>query len=113
GALLGEDKAALPDAGETWTDLALADVFALPEEQQMAWKRLFAHAQDSDSAKPTSAWRKECKACVAAVGEEAFREQIARWFGVVTAPPMKTLQHEYRGRVYETRQSAGSDRNIS
>ncbi|HLK58812.1 MAG TPA: hypothetical protein VKU00_19725, partial [Chthonomonadaceae bacterium] len=39
--LLGEDRAALPDAGEAWAELARADVAALPEEKQAAWKRLF------------------------------------------------------------------------
>jgi hypothetical protein len=111
--LLGETKSALPDAGETWADAALADVGALPQETQAAWKRLFAQAQDSENARPTSAWRKESKACIAAVGEEPFREHVVRWFTAVTAPPMQTLRHEYNGRVYETHQSGGSDRNIS
>ncbi|HZO89626.1 MAG TPA: hypothetical protein VFB38_14960 [Chthonomonadaceae bacterium] len=112
-ALLGEEKAALPDAGETWADAALADIAALPQEKQTAWKRLLAHAQDSEGAKPTAAWRKEAKACVTGVGEGAFREHVARWFAAVTAPPMQTLRHEYNGRVYETHQSGASDRNIS
>lgn len=112
-ALLGEEQSVLPDAGETWADLARADVAALPEAQQTAWKRLFAHAQIAEGAKPTASWRKEGNACVAAVGEEAFCEQIGRWFAAVTTPPIQTNRHEYRGQVYESHQSLGSDRNIS
>src|SRR5579871_3907343 len=72
--LLGEDTLTLPDPGETWSDAALADIASLPEETQNAWKRLFAQAQSSDSAKPTGPWRKEAQVCVAAVGAESFRQ---------------------------------------
>src|SRR5262249_35516896 len=111
--LLGESVATLPDPGEAWADAVLADVAALPEESQSAWKRLFAHAQNSESAKPTSAWRKEAQTCVAAIGDEPFRQCIARWFGIVTVPPMRTVQHTYAGRTWENQQTSGSDRNIS
>jgi hypothetical protein len=111
--LLGEGKSALPNAGEAWSDAALADVAALPQEQQTAWKRLFAHAQIPEAAKPTAAWRKKAKACVAAVGEEAFWEHVARWFAAVNAPSVEATRHTYSGYTYAKRQIQGSDWNIS
>lgn len=111
--LLGEDQEVLPDAGEAWADLALADVEALPEERQTAWKRLFAQMQTADGAKPTAAWRKESKARLEAVGEGEFRHSVARWFAVVTAPPMHAVQYEDRGRTWEVQQSVGTERNTS
>ncbi len=113
GALLGEDEAVLPDPGETWSDAAIADLTRMPEETQRAWKRLFAQAQKSDSAKPTPAWRKEAQSRVAAIGDDTFRASIARWFGAVNVPRMETVQHEHEGRTWENQQSTGSDRNIS
>src|SRR5262249_43657243 len=111
--LLGEEKSALPDAGETWADAALADIAALPQEKQAAWKRLLAQALDSEASKPTPSWRKEAKACIASVGGEDFREHIVRWFGLVTSPPMKTARYQYGEQVYERQEPGGSDRNIS
>lgn len=39
--LLGESNTALPTAGETWADRAIADIAVLPESEQNAWKTLF------------------------------------------------------------------------
>ena len=112
--LLGEEKSALPEAGETWADAALADIAKLPEAEQTAWKKLFAQAQDSETAKPSAAWSKAAKECIAEAGAENFRKSVARWFGLVTVPAMKTLRHEYEnGRVYEHQISSGSDRNVN
>ncbi len=113
-ALLGEEKSVLPEAGEAWADAALADNEKLLGAEQTAWKKLFAQAQDSEAGKPSAAWSKEARTCIAGVGEEAFRQSVVRWFGLVTMPAMKTLRHEYEGgRVYEHQVSSGSDRNIN
>jgi hypothetical protein len=111
--LVGEPISVQPDAGESWADAALADLATFSSEAQGAWKRVFAHAQTAESAKPNAAWRKEANACVTAVGETAFREAICRWFQAVTLPPIKTNRSEYGGEVYESHASGGSDRNIS
>jgi hypothetical protein len=113
GDLLGEDKATQPDSGETWADLALSDLAAMPTEQQNAWRRLLAQAQASDGAKPSTAWRREAKTRVEAVGEASFRKCITRWFAEVAPPPIRTHRHEYPGGTYESHASEGSDRNIS
>jgi hypothetical protein len=112
-ALLGEENSVLPDRGDGWAEAALADIALLPNAQQAAWKRLFAHAQNSESSKPTKPWRKAAASLVEAVGEDEFRLSIERWFALVTVPPMRAVQHEYAGRTWENQQSAGSDRNIS
>ena len=113
-ALFGEEKAALPEAGETWADAALADIAKLPEVEQTAWKKLFTQAQDAETVKPSLAWSKAAKVCAAEVGAESFRRCVARWFGLVTVPAMKTLRHEYpNGGAYETHVSSGSDRNVN
>ena len=111
-ALLGEEKSVLPEAKETWADAALADVAKLPEAEQTAWKKLFAQAQSADGAKPTAAWSREAKAAIAAVGDEAFRNSVVRWFGLVTMPAMITTHTVYNGRTYDQQHSSGSDRNI-
>lgn len=113
GGLLGEDKELLPDAVEPWAETAVADLAQMPSETQSAWKRLLAHVVNSDSSKPTTAWRKAGRECVAAVGEEAFRTGIVRWFGAVTVPPMGTMHYQDGGRNWDIQQSTGSDRNIS
>jgi len=111
--LLGEDLEILPDAGEAWADLARADIAALPPEQQSAWKRLFAQMQIVDGSKPPTAWRKQAKAHLTAVGEDSFRQRTARWFASVTVPVMRNVQYEDRGRIWEHPLSHGTERNIN
>ncbi len=104
----------MPTEGETWADAALSDVSSLSEGEQIAWKRLFAQAQASETGKPSAQWRKEAKARIAEVGEEKFRASVVGWFASVTAPPVKTHRHTYSdGTFYETPLSGGSDLNIS
>ena len=114
GVLLGEEKSVLPEAGETWADAALADIAKLPEAEQTAWKKLFAQAQDCETAKPSPAWSKAARERLAEVGAESFRQFIAKWFGLVAVPAMRTNRQEFEGgRIYEHQVSSGSDRNIS
>jgi hypothetical protein len=111
--LLGENRVALPDPWETWTDVALVNISKLPTAVQEAWMRLFALAQVADGPRPKPAWSKEARLCIAAVGDEAFREHVVRWFAAVTMPAMHTVQEEYNGREIEYQESCGTDRNIS
>ena len=109
---LGEDNAVMPDLGEAWSGAALADIGRLPLEEQMAWKRLFAHAQTSEKAKCAPAWRKAARVCIDTVGIDRFRAAITHWFPLVTVPSMKTVEQEDHGRIWTFQQSSGSDRNV-
>jgi len=111
--LLGEGEEVLPDAGETWADLARADIANLPQDRQGNWRRLFAHLQIVDGSKPGAAWRKVAKERLSAIGEADFRQSVARWFESVTAPPMRTVEYESGGRTWEHQQSRGTERNIN
>lgn len=85
--LLGEERLFLPNSGSVWGAMAITDMALLSPEEQTHWKRLFAHAEDCDTARPTSLWRQEGKALVAKVGAEAFLTHVLRWFSAVAPPP--------------------------
>lgn len=103
---------ARPDAGETWSDLALADLAAMENDRSLAWGRLFQHAQTADGSKPSKVWGQAAKPLVEAIGD-SFMPALERWFGAVTSPRIVVRQHTYSGRTYDIPEAQVSDRNIS
>ncbi|MDA0563605.1 DUF4132 domain-containing protein [Streptomonospora sp. S1-112] len=67
------------NAGEPWTDLALAELADLPS----AWTGLVRHAATAVKAKPDAAWRKKAGPLLAGVDESEFRERVLGWLALV------------------------------
>ncbi len=112
-AMLDETSEAKPDPGETWADKALADLALMTSEQQKAWSALFAHALQSDKAKPSAQWRSDGKALVEAVGVDSFDSHVSRWFSAVTSPSLIVTIHPQTGVAYESSRYRQSDANVS
>jgi plasmid stabilization system protein ParE len=101
-ALLGEGpKAVELRPGEAWADAVLASLAAMAEPERNAWRRLLAHAQSGDSAKPAQKWLKAAEPLVNAVGTERLRDQAVEWLERVTppkdaAPPPRSMEELVR-----------------
>lgn len=67
------------NAGEPWTDLAVADLAGLPP----AWTELVRHAATATKARPDRAWEKRARSLLAEVDEREFRERALAWLALV------------------------------
>ena len=96
-ALLGEEKKPHIHPGEAWSDAALADLDAMSESSRGTWRNLLMHAQSATTSKPSAKWLKEAKAKVEAVGFDAFKATLLRWFPLVDQPRTGPLAHRPYG----------------
>jgi hypothetical protein len=81
------------EPGEAWSDVALADLAAMPADDRRRWEELLAHAQATGGKnKVTARWLDVARKRVEAVGFPAFKAHILRWFPPVDRP--RTLPFE-------------------
>jgi len=85
-ALLGENCSLNLQAGEAWSDAAIADINALDNETRHAWVDLLVFCQSATSSKPTAKWKKEGKPLLQAIDMGLFKEFIPRWFALTDKP---------------------------
>jgi hypothetical protein len=74
------------EPGEAWSDAALADLKKLKAGPAKAWNALLLHCQAGGGGKFTERWRKETEPLLDAVGFEALKEHVERWFPLVDRP---------------------------
>jgi len=86
--LLNETMNIFPRFRDHWGIVATTEIATLSLEKQDDWKRLFYYACNCHGAKPIPAWRQNGKPLVEAIGAEAFRSSVIRWFHVVAAPTL-------------------------
>jgi hypothetical protein len=111
--LLGNQrKGARPDAGETWSDLARADLDAMAPALQVAWECLFHLLQTAEGSKPTRQFEASVKPLVQVIGD-SFVPHVVKWFQAVSTPPLKTHRQTYGARTIEYVTPTFSDRNVS
>lgn len=79
------DDGLVPDAGDTWADLLLADLAKMDEATALNWRQLLAVAQTADGGKPKSEWQDSIAPPMQTLGEK-FAPAVARWFSAVSAP---------------------------
>ena len=85
------------EAGEAWSDAALADLARMKGKAQAAWNALLVHCQTGGKGKFTPHWQKEAAPLLKAVGFTAFKEHVLRWFPLVDKPRTQSRprRHEY------------------
>ena len=107
-ALLGAEQVTVLKSGEPWGNTVLADLAAMPPQEQVAWNGLFAHALGSEATRPSKRWLTVATPLVEAVGRESFRNQAADWFGLfVASAPTVTGQAQTYEQYEENRKAAG------
>src|SRR5262249_16133831 len=74
------------EAGEAWSDVALADLRKMKAATSKSWNRLVIHCQTGGRGKFTERWGKESRPLVDAVGFDSFKEHVLRWFPLVDKP---------------------------
>ena len=85
--LLGEMEASPLEAGEAWSDAALASMNGRESERRSGWFELFAHCSTATSANPSGKWSKAARKLLEKkVTREDFREQMLAWFPRVNEP---------------------------
>jgi hypothetical protein len=89
--LLPGEAPAVLQAGEAWSDVALADLKNMKGAAEKSWNALLAHCQRGGKDKFTESWLKEARRLVDAVGFDTFKEHILRWFPLVDKPRTDSL----------------------
>lgn len=84
--ILGTSPEIPLEAGEAWSDAALADLAALTDSKATAWVELLKHCQSASQGKPSKKWLKAAESLMETVGRAPFCERILHWFPVVDKP---------------------------
>jgi hypothetical protein len=79
--------ASLPiQAGEAWSDKALADLGAMSAKKRAAWTALLAHCLAATGGQPSKSWLHEAEKGIDALGYPEFRQRLLSWFPLVDKP---------------------------
>ncbi|MEL6428421.1 MAG: DUF4132 domain-containing protein [Planctomycetota bacterium] len=82
-SLLDGEATYVLQPGERWTDQLHADLARMDGSERETWLELLPLAFQANAARPTAKFRKSARPLIEAVGEERFRERVARWLGAV------------------------------
>lgn len=74
------------DAGEAWSDAALADLKRGSAPSLAAWTALLLHCQEGGRGKWTERWSRRCVSLLEQVGRDRFKEHTLRWLPLVDRP---------------------------
>ncbi len=86
---------ALPmDAGEAWTDKALADLRAMDEQARADWKELLFRCREASSSTPNGKWLKQARECIESIGLSVVRAKLFEWFPLVDLPRTRDVPGE-------------------
>ncbi|HWI58155.1 MAG TPA: hypothetical protein VNZ22_13075, partial [Bacillota bacterium] len=85
-ALLGEASTEEIEPGEAWANQARQDFAALDPSSRAAWNRLVAHCLTAETSKPAKKWLTTANELVAAIGQQAFKQALLKWFPLVALP---------------------------
>jgi hypothetical protein len=79
------------DAGEAWSDAALAFLDKAPTAARAAWSALFKHCRTADGPRPTKKWLAEAAKYLESVGQKAFAAAVAEWFPLLNLPRTRVV----------------------
>lgn len=85
-AVLGLEAKLMLEPGEPWSDRALADLAAMPEDRRASWSKLLQLCSTASSANPTSKWLKSAAEFVGAIGADSITSALVSWFPLVDRP---------------------------
>jgi hypothetical protein len=88
------------EAGEAWSDAALADLKKAHAGASKSWNALLIHCQTGGRGKFTERWAKEARRLVDAVGFAAFKDRLLHWFPLVDKPRTIPIEPEDRDPPY-------------
>jgi hypothetical protein len=98
--LLGEVSLPQIEAGEAWSNAAIADLKGMPDDQRSRWSRLLLYCQTADSSKPSQKWLKAANDLIETVGRNDFKTRIQHWFELVALP--RPIHQEPRHPQYDS-----------
>jgi hypothetical protein len=84
------------EAGEAWSDAALADLRKKRAGVSKSWNALLAHCQTGGRGKYTERWAAEARQFVDAVSFVALKEHLLRWFPLVDKPRTIPIERQNR-----------------
>ncbi len=91
------------EKGEAWSDVALADLRKKKTGASKSWNALLIHCQTGGKGKFTERWAAEARRLVDAVGFDALKEHLLRWFPLVDKPRTQPhVEQDYYGPGYST-----------
>lgn len=91
-ALLAQKQAGVPDDGEAWAEAIQEDIKRMPAGRRKHWLALLKNAPKGTNAKPTTKWKQDAEALLAAVGKEEFARQIEQWFALIGSKAKERIQ---------------------
>ena len=82
--------------GEAWSDAALADLKKLKSKSNTPGMTLLIHCQSGGKGKLTDKWAKAARPLIDAVGFDAFKQHVLRWFPLVDKPRTQSIGREHQ-----------------
>ena len=82
-ALLGETVLTNLEKGLPWVDSMKEDIQAMEVAKRQLWESLVEHSLSPRSTKPSQMWLDKAREIVDAIGEEAFKPHLLRWFSLI------------------------------
>jgi hypothetical protein len=85
-ALLAGGPTIQLEAGEAWSDAALADLKKMKAAARKSWNALLIHCQTGGRGKFTERWATEARRLVDDIGFDSLKDRLLRWFPLVDKP---------------------------
>ena len=79
---------------EVWSEAAIADVDGLDESSKSRWIALLKHSGSGSGSHPSAKWIATSHKLLDAVGRDAFKAIVLRWFPLVDKPNLKNLDNQ-------------------
>lgn len=93
-SLIPTDSKPLPmQAGEAWSDSAIAEINSLPNDLRSQWVELLLSCAAATGSKPSAKWLKATHPLVAKLGWDIFVPTLIRWFPLVEKPRTQPQGH--------------------
>jgi hypothetical protein len=102
GALIAGGPKINLEAGEAWSDAALADLRKMKAGASKSWNALLIHCQSGGRGKFTERWAEEARRFIDAVGFDSFKEHVLRWSPLVDKPRTQPLDGRQRSEQWQS-----------
>lgn len=84
---IGSEVLTLPlEAGEAWSDRAIADLDGLPPAEKRTWVTLLLACLKSNGSKPNKAWWATVDPVLAQLETTTLQQHLSTWFNLVAQP---------------------------
>jgi hypothetical protein len=83
------------EPGEAWSDAALADLGRMKGKTRQAWDALLLHCQVGGRGKCSERWRSAAEPLLDAVGFQALKKRLLRWFPLVDRPRTQPIPQQH------------------